>query len=206
MSRLAFIPVPGEGGHGAPALLAVADSADAASAAVSAGADIIDLGSAAEADIAAFRAGYPEAAFCAADHRAAVTRQADSARASGAVLICDDLTAARASGLAADRLVVQTGPTGIAAVRLAGYAAMVDVDQASMADVTIATGAGGADGAALAMDLADAAGSVAAAAISSWLGAALIRTRHPLRIKRGLDMTAAIQGIRPPARTVRGLA
>jgi len=50
------------------------------------------------------------------------------------------------------------------------------------------------------------AGCVAAAALSSWLGAALIRTRHPLQVRRALDMAATIKGTRLPARTVRGLA
>jgi hypothetical protein len=194
MTRPVLTLVPGEGPHVWPVLLAVAGSLGAARAAVSAGADIIDLGDAAAADIAAFLAELPGVPFCAADDRAAMTRQAASARIGAALLICDDLAAARASGLPADRLVVRAPPGAIAAVRRAGYAAMVDADQAA-ADATAASPAP-----------AGLAGCVAAAALSSWLGAALVRTRFTPQVRRGLDMAATIRGIRPPARTVRGLA
>jgi hypothetical protein len=47
---------------------------------------------------------------------------------------------------------------------------------------------------------------VAAAAISTWLGAAGIRTRHVPQVRRAIDMTSSIAGTRPPALTTRGLA
>ena len=57
---------------------------------------------------------------------------------------------------------------------------------------------------------ADAAGSVAAvvaaAAISTWLGADVIRTRHVVPVRRAIDMTLSISGGRLPALTTRGLA
>jgi hypothetical protein len=56
----------------------------------------------------------------------------------------------------------------------------------------------------------DAAGSVAAivaaAAISTWLGAGVIRTRHVVPVRRAIDMTLSISGDRLPALTTRGLA
>jgi hypothetical protein len=47
---------------------------------------------------------------------------------------------------------------------------------------------------------------VAVAAISTWLGAATVRTRHVRPVRRGIDMTASIAGTRPPTLTTRGLA
>jgi dihydropteroate synthase len=47
---------------------------------------------------------------------------------------------------------------------------------------------------------------VAAAAISAWLGAPVIRTRHVAPVRRAIDMTASIAGSRLPALTTRGLA
>jgi dihydropteroate synthase len=54
-------------------------------------------------------------------------------------------------------------------------------------------------------DLAGPAAAVAVAAISAWRGAPAVRTRRVAEVRRALDMTAVIQGARPPARTVRGL-
>jgi hypothetical protein len=48
--------------------------------------------------------------------------------------------------------------------------------------------------------------AIAVAAISTWLGAPVIRTRHTLAVRRAIDMTASIAGRRPPALTIRGLA
>jgi hypothetical protein len=47
---------------------------------------------------------------------------------------------------------------------------------------------------------------VAAAAISTWLGRPVIRTRHIRSVRRAIDMTRSIAGTRPPALTIRGLA
>jgi dihydropteroate synthase len=47
---------------------------------------------------------------------------------------------------------------------------------------------------------------IAVAAISTWLGAAAVRTRHVREVRRAIDMTASIAGTRPPALTTRGLA
>jgi len=50
------------------------------------------------------------------------------------------------------------------------------------------------------------AGALAVAALSGWLGAAVVRTRYPQPVRRALDLTDSVRGVRPPARTVRGLA
>jgi dihydropteroate synthase len=47
---------------------------------------------------------------------------------------------------------------------------------------------------------------VAAAALSTWLGAPVIRTRHVAPVRRAIDMTLSIAGRRLPALTTRGLA
>jgi hypothetical protein len=50
------------------------------------------------------------------------------------------------------------------------------------------------------------AAAVAAAAIGTWLGAEVIRTRHVVPVRRAIDMTLSISGDRLPALTTRGLA
>jgi hypothetical protein len=46
----------------------------------------------------------------------------------------------------------------------------------------------------------------ALAALCAWQGVAVVRTRHVLEVRRCLDMTATIMGVRPPAWAIRGLA
>jgi hypothetical protein len=62
-----------------------------------------------------------------------------------------------------------------------------------------------ADGIAMAAGASPAA-VVAAAAISAWLGAPAIRTRHVVPVRRAIDMTLSVAGDRLPALTTRGLA
>jgi hypothetical protein len=47
---------------------------------------------------------------------------------------------------------------------------------------------------------------IATAAVCTWLGAPVIRSRHTRAVRRAIDMTASIAGRRPPSRTLRGLA
>jgi hypothetical protein len=47
---------------------------------------------------------------------------------------------------------------------------------------------------------------IATAAVCTWLGAPVVRSRHTRAVRRAIDMTASIAGRRPPAHTVRGLA
>ncbi|SCG40593.1 dihydropteroate synthase [Micromonospora halophytica] len=49
-------------------------------------------------------------------------------------------------------------------------------------------------------------GTLAATAVSAWLGAQVFRAHQVLPTRRVLDMVASIRGDRPPARTRRGLA
>ena len=128
-------------------------------------------------------------------------RDEATARATGARLICAGLDAARASALPAGRLLVSVPPQPVRQAAQAGWAALVDVDRAAARPAWATrhpAGRAGADQ--------DQAGIVALAALGSWLGAAVVRTRHPVPVRRALDLAASIRGLRPPARTVRGLA
>jgi dihydropteroate synthase len=49
-------------------------------------------------------------------------------------------------------------------------------------------------------------GTLAATAVSAWLGARVFRAHDVAATRQTLDMIASIRGDRPPARTVRGLA
>jgi dihydropteroate synthase len=49
-------------------------------------------------------------------------------------------------------------------------------------------------------------GTLAATAVSAWLGARVFRAHNVAATRQTLDMVAAIQGSRPPLRTIRGLA
>jgi hypothetical protein len=172
--------LPAEG----TSLLAVTASPAETAEAVRAGAAFVELATAEPAAIAAFRARHPRIGICAAAVEADITRDRAIALRSGAILICTGLAAASSAGLAAGRLLVEARPTGLAAVHAAGYATLVDLQDEPGAD----------------------AGVVAVAAISAWLGATVVRSWHPRQVRRGLDMAEAIRGIRPPARTLRGLA
>ena len=193
-------PAPGRRRPAPTALLAVADNMSEAMAAVRAGADLVDLGGAQRPAVAEFRARYPGVGVCAADEAADLVRHPALAIATGALLICADPGAARASALPAGQLIVEVMPDGVTVVAQAGWAALVDVDLAAELAEARRPALVQADRAAAL------AGIVAIAALSSWLDAAMVRTRHPLQVRRALQMAAAISGRRPPARTVRGLA
>lgn len=83
------------------------------------------------------------------------------------------------------------------AATLPGPGALVDADR-----IAVASGPPGAGEPAEASDAAVA----AVAAISTWLGAAVVRTRHVRQARRAIDMTSSIAGTRPPSLTTRGLA
>ena len=221
------------------AVLAVVTSAAEAEAAVAGGADLLDLPDAAPDTIAAVRARCPGILLCGAGRAADVVRDAAAARASGALLLCAGIEAARASDLPPGRLLVSVPPGLVQEAAQAGWAVLVDADRAA-AQLSRGESAGSAPagsapagsapggsapggsapgGSAPAEEAPagsgptggeraeqDQAGIVAMAALSSWLGAAVVRTRHPVPVRRALDMAASIRGVRPPARTVRGLA
>jgi hypothetical protein len=115
-------------------------------------------------------------------------RQAAQARAEGADLI--DVRAATPEARAAIRAslpagVLWTGPPGdlVDADRLAASAGTADPDGHARPAAVIAT-----------------------AAVCTWLGVPLVRSRHTRAVRRAIDMTASIAGRRPPSRTIRGLA
>jgi hypothetical protein len=102
-------------------------------------------------------------------------------------LICPDPDAAARAvqrGIAPERILVMSAPAGIPAAVQAGWAVLADADQG---DATPAE-------------------AEAVAAVCTWLGASVIRTRHVTGVRRSVDMTESILGRRPPARTLRGLA
>ncbi len=142
--------------------------------------------------IAEFRARHPGVLVCGTGPAADLVRQPGVAMATGALLICGDPGSARASGLPTAQVIVEVLPGGVKEAVEAGWTVLVDADRAA------ALAAGD--------EAAELAGIVAIAAISGWLGAHAVRTRHPQPVRRALDMTASILGTRPPARTVRGLA
>jgi len=165
------------------ALLAVAGDAAAAAAAAAAGAALVDLGEAGAAAIAAFRASHPGILVCAACETADITGDPVLALRTGAILACADPEAAGRAQVPPGRLLVTVEPARLTAVRAAGYATLVDLRD----------------------EPGPAAGTLAIAAICAWLGATIVRTAHPGQTRRAVDMANSIRGIRPPARTVRGL-
>lgn len=163
-----------------------------------AGADLVDLGPAAPEQIMLVQARCPQAGVCAAGPPADLVTDLAAARASGAMAICAGLDAARSSGLPAGRLLVAVPPGLVLQARQAGWAVLVDADQAAAQERDGGpAGTAGPDAGAAAL---------AIAALASWLGAAAVRTAMTGQARRALDMTAAIRGLRPPARAVRGLA
>jgi len=211
------------------ALMAVADTAAAAGSAVDEGADLIDLTGAVPAEIAAFRRAHPGVPVCAdagtgadtdADTgayggQADLTRDPAVAAASGARLICARQEEAARSGLPPERLLIETSPAGLIAALAGGYPVLVDLHGTGTGTGTgTRTGPGRTSQdsgtspgeAAVSGDGPPGAAALAVAALSGWLGAAVVRTRHPQPVRRALDLTDSVRGVRPPARTVRGLA
>jgi dihydropteroate synthase len=193
------------GGLSAPgiALLAVAGNAAGAAAAVRAGAAIVDLGTAGAAAVAAFRASHPGVPVCAARGHADVVRDPATALRTGAILVCAGLPAAAGAPVPRSQLLVDVPPAMVPAAIAAGYATLVDLRDGPAPEPEPEPVTGVLAPAGLASGLA---GPIAIAAICGWLGAAVVRTHHPLQIRRALDMAESIRGTRPPARTVRGLA
>jgi hypothetical protein len=118
-------------------------------------------------------------------------QQAAKARAEGADLI--DVRGATRGALAASRASL---PAGV--LWTDERADPLDADQ-------LAARAGAARGDAAAGRVTPAA-VIATAAVCTWLGAPVVRSRHTRAVRRSIDMTASIAGHRPPSHTVRGLA
>ena len=115
----------------ATALMAVAGSLAEASAAVAAGADVIDLGAATAETIIAFRSRHPGVPICAAGRPADVVRDAAAARVTGAILLCGDAAAALDSGIPLDQVLVDVLPAAVPDVIQGGLDALVDLDRAA---------------------------------------------------------------------------
>ena len=203
------------------ALMVVADTAVAAGSAVGEGADLIDLTGAVPAEVTAFRRAHPGVPVCADagedpdGGQADLTRDPAVAAASGARLICARQEEAARSGLPPERLLIETSPAGLIAALAGGYPVLVDLHGTGTGTGTgTRTGPGrtsqdsgtSPDEAAVSGDGPPGAAALAVAALSGWLGAAVVRTRHPQPVRRALDLTDSVRGVRPPARTVRGLA
>jgi dihydropteroate synthase len=77
---------------------------------------------------------------------------------------------------------------------------LVDLDPGTLADLDPGTLVG------LDQGTESLARAEAVAAVCAWTGAKVIRTRHVAEIRRCLDMTESILGLRRPAWTLRGLA
>jgi hypothetical protein len=188
------------------ALLAVADSAAAAANALSLGATMVDLSRAGRAQVDQFRASHPGVLVCAAGGPADIVRDLATALRTGAVLICADPDAAVRAGVPAGRLLAELRPAELGPAALArGYATLVDLPDGPAPGPALSPGPGG-DGEPPAEPPGTRAAALAVAALSAWLGVAVVRTRYPQQVRRALDMADSIRGTRPPARTVRGLA
>ena len=151
-----------------------------------AGAGLVDVGED-DALILQIRTAVPEVSICGHGVDADIVHDATLAARAGSGLICRDPgTAAGAvqRGIAPERILLQTAPEDVRAASRSGWAALVDLDQ-------------GTDALARAE---------AVAAVCAWVGAKVIRTRHVAEIRRCLDMTESILGLRRPAWTLRGLA
>jgi hypothetical protein len=172
------------------AVLAAADDLPAAGAAVSAGADLIDLWTASDETARRFRDRYPDVPACARTGWAALTRDPGAAEHGGIPLVCADETAAaraQAAGIARGALLVEAPPDQTARLISAGWRVIVCAD---------APDDGG--------ELAGPHGAAAVAAIATWLGAAAVRTSQVAAVRRAVDMTGTIRGTRPiPAGYVR---
>ena len=172
-------------------MLAPVATVTEAVAAVLAGAGLVDVGED-DALILQVRDVVPEVGICGHGADADIVYDAAVAARAGAGLICRDPgTAAGAvqRGIAPERILVQTAADDVAAASGSGWAALVDLDRG-----TSDRGTGSL------------AGAEAIAAVCAWAGAKVIRTRHVAEIRRSLDMTESILGVRRPAWTLRGLA
>jgi hypothetical protein len=116
-------------------------------------------------------------------------QQAALARAEGADLV--DVRGATPGALAAIRASL---PAGV--LWTDPRADPLDADQLATAGAASQDGSGQVTPAAV----------IATAAVCTWLGAPVVRSRHTRAVRRAIDMTASIAGRRPPSRTVRGLA
>jgi hypothetical protein len=183
------------------AVLAPVATVTEAVASALAGAGLVDVGED-DALILQVRDALPEVGICGHGADADIVHDAALAARAGSGLICRDPgTAASAvqRGIAPERILLQTAPDGVPEASRSGWAALVDLDRETLDRGTLDRGT-------LDRGTGSLARAEAIAAVCAWAGAKVIRTRHVAEIRRCLDMTEVILGIRPPAWTLRGLA
>jgi hypothetical protein len=175
---------------GIAVLAPVATVTEAVASAV-AGAGLVDVGDD-DALILQVREAVPEVGICGRGADADIGYDAAVAARAGAGLICRDPGAAASAvrrGIAPERILLLTAPDDVAEAARSGWAALVDLDRETLDSETGSL-----------------ARAEAIAAVCAWAGAKVIRTRHVAEIRRCLDMTETILGLRRPAWTLRGLA
>jgi hypothetical protein len=180
---------------GIAVLAPVATVAEAVASAL-AGAGLVDVGDD-DALILQVRQALPEVGICGHGADADIGYDAAVAARTGSGLICRDPGAAASAvqrGMAPERILLQTAPDDVAEASRSGWAALVDLDRETLDSGTSDSGTGSL------------ARAEAIAAVCAWAGAKVIRTRHVAEIRRCLDMTETILGLRRPAWTLRGLA
>ena len=208
--------------HAGTWLLVTAGDAAAADTAVLAGADLLDVGPAGAAAIGEILGRHPAVPLCREWRPADLAGNAFLARSPGVRLICADVPAAiaaREAGVPHAAILVATRLPGVAAARAAGWDVVADVDHppfgapgilpgqaATVGQITPRQQNGSAGGKASGEDPDEVSAAVAAAAVGAWLGVTAVRTRHARSVRRALDMTESIRGVRPPVWAVRGLA
>lgn len=163
-------------------VLAPAVDLPTALAAITDGAELIDLWQATAETVAAVRDRHPAKAICAPAEGAGLVRDRATARRTAAVLICSDLAeavAAEASGIDRSRLLVEAPPGLATGLLSAGWRVIVTTDDTTE-DATTGKEAGGHTAAAV-------------AAMACWLGAAAVRTSYVTAARRAIAMTAAIK-------------
>jgi len=207
-------------------VLAPVSTVTEAVASALAGAGLVDVGEN-DALILQIRDAVPEVGICGHGAGADIVHDAALAARAGADLICRDPgTAAGAvqRGIKPERILLQTAPDDVRAASRSGWAALVDLDPGTLVDLDPGTLVDLDPGTLVDLDpgtLADLdpgtlvgldqgteslARAEAVAAVCAWTGAKVIRTRHVAEIRRCLDMTESILGLRRPAWTLRGLA
>jgi hypothetical protein len=182
------------------AVLAPVSTVAGAVASALAGAGLVDVGED-DALIQGIRDAVPEVGICGHGLGADIVHDAVLAARAGSALICRDPGMAASAvqrGIRPERILVRTAPGDVRATSRSGWAALVDLDPAT-ADWD--PGAGELDRGTGGLARAE-----AIAAVCAWAGAKVIRTRHVAEIRRCLDMTESILGLRRPAWTLRGLA
>ncbi len=152
------------------------------------GARLVDLGVANAGAIAAVRAIDPGVIICAEAPGADLTRDPGVAERTGATLLragrVDGPPGGGVSGRRAS-ILVTCEPADVGRLTAGGWAVVVDVDTADTTELE---------------------GTLAVAAVCTWLGARIVRTRHVAAVCQAVDMVESIGGTRAPTWTRRGLA